>query len=152
MRSKRRCGSKRGRRSYRKIRSSCRRSCRRSRRVNQGGGAVCLTGACGAGALKMGSIIMGSLGTLGSYKILSKKNKKTRSIKNIHRTQQFKYEDNSKNVVNFTIKQKNKNVTIITHKKGKKSEKKKNYKTIKQATNAYDKKITDCIKKGFNKC
>ena len=144
MRSKRKCGTKRGRRS-------CRRSCRRSRRVNQGGGgAVCLTGACGAGALKIGSIIMGSLGTLGSYKILSKK--KGRSIKKIRRSQQFKYEDNSKNVINFTIKQKNKNVTIITHKKGKKSEKKKNYKTIKQATNAYDKKITDCIKKGFNKC
>lgn len=150
MRSKRRCWSKRGRRSCRKIRSCRRRSCRRSLRVNQGGGAVCLTGACGAGALKMGSIIMGSLGTLGSYKILSKK--KGRSIKNIRRSQQFKYEDNSKNIVNFTIKQKNKNVTIITHKKGKKSEKKKNYKTIKQATNAYDKKITDCINKGFNKC
>jgi hypothetical protein len=148
MRSKRRCGTKRGRRTCRKIRSR-----RSDRRVNQGGGgAVCLTGACGAGALKIGSIVMGSLGTFGSYKILSKKKKKGRSIKNIRRSQQFKYEDNRRNVVNFTIKQKNKKVDVITHKKGKKSEKKKNYKTIKQATNAYNKKIKDCIQKGFNKC
>ena len=112
---------------------------------------MCLTGACGAGAVKIGSLVMGSLGTYGSYKILSKK-KKGRSSKNVHRSQKFKYEDSGGNLVNFSIKQKNKKVDIITHKKGKKSEGKKNYKTIKQATNAYNKKIKECIKKGFDKC
>lgn len=144
MRSKKRYGKRTMRRSGRK-------SCKSSYSRQQSGGAMCLTGACGAGAMKIGSLVMGSLGTYGSYKILSKK-KNGRTSKNVHRSQKFKYEDSNGKTVNFSIKQKNKKVDIITHKQGKKSEKKKNYKTIQQATNAYNKKIRECIKKGFNKC
>ena len=159
----------RGGRSGRKNGSSCKKkscrtkSCRNkscgssSYRKDQSGGGVCMTGLCAAGASSLGATKVGAalVSSFGSYKLLSSrssgsssKTKKRGSKKQIKRHQKFVYSDSDGKDINFEIKQNNKKITIkngskITH---------KTYKGVKSASSRYNKKIRECIKKGFDKC
>ena len=111
---------------------------------------MCATGLCGASIAKIGSVI--AAGSLGGYKVMSMKSNistsKKGKRKNITRNQKFTYKDSKGEEIDFEIKQKNKKITI---KNGKKVIN-KTYKQLKSATNRYEKKIKECLKKGFNKC
>lgn len=127
---------------------SCKRGSSKSKQV--GGGMICASGLCGASMAKMGSLL--AAGSFGGYKILSSKvsmkTKKKGKKNNIVRHQSFKYEDNTGKEIDFDIKQKNKTITI---KDGKKTIN-KTYKKLQSATNRYDRKIKECLEKGFDKC
>lgn len=132
--------------SYRR-RGSCGR--RKEYTSKQRGGAMCATGLCGVTAGKIGSLV--AAGGFTGYKLFSmggtiktKNGKK----KKISRHQRFKYIDNSGKEIDFEIRQKDKKITI---KNGKKKTE-KTYKKLQSATNRYDRKIKECIKKGFDKC
>lgn len=114
----------------------------------QRGGAMCATGLCGVTAAKIGSFV--AAGGFTGYKLFSMgSSMKTKNgkKKKISRHQRFKYTDNSGEEVDFEIRQKDKKITI---KNGKKKTE-KTYKKLKSAINRYDRKIKECIKKGFDK-
>ena len=115
----------------------------------QSGGAMCAAGLCGVTAGKMGTFMAAS--GLTGYKLFSMGGSiktKNGKKKKLSRHQRFKYIDNSGKEVDFEIRQKDKKITI---KNGKKKTE-KTYKKLKSAINRYDRKIKECIKKGFDKC
>lgn len=133
---------------YRRYSKTC--SKRKSCSSKQRGGAMCSTGLCGVGAAKISSLL--AAGTFGGYKVFSMgssmKTKKKGKKNKLTRHQKFKYIDNSGRKIDFVIRQKDKKITI---KNGKKKTE-KIYKTMKSATNRYERKLKECVKKGFDKC
>jgi len=134
-------------------RTGCKRTgCKRTGcKTNQVGGAIaCASGLCGASIAKMGSFL--AAGSIGGYKVLSMrtsmKTKKKGKKNKLSRHQRFKYIDNSGKEIDFEIRQNDKKITI---KNGKKKIN-KTYKKLQSATNRYDRKIKECMKKGFDKC
>lgn len=109
--------------------------------TSQKGGALCLPCV---------TPILSGLGILGTGAIASRsfttttKSKSEASNGNIKRKQEFKMKDKvngkTKEVL-FKINQKN---NVVTYKQGKKKKVTKKFKTIKQASKFYDKKISEC--------
>ena len=149
--------TKRKRRTTRRKRRTTRRK-RRTRSINnkieQVGGVdpLCLSCVAGPSLLSMmgyGAAVGG--GALAGKKIYSKfKSKKSSSsIKkvgdkiDIKRNEELEMNDNGKKE-KLNIKQNN-NVLDINGKK-------KKYKSLKKASEMYEKKIKSCLKKGFKKC
>lgn len=143
------------RRSTRKSSRKSRRSKRRStRRSKQRGGLDPLCLSCVAGPSLMSMLGYGAVGAGGAVagkKLYSKykSNKSSSSIKrvgnkiNIKRSEEYEMDDNGKKE-KLKIKQNN-NVLNVNGEK-------KEYRSVKEASQMYEKKIKKCLKNGFKKC
>ena len=155
IRRKRKSTRRSTRRSTRKSSRKSRRSKRRSRRRSkQRGGLDPLCLSCVAGPSLMSMLGYGAVGAGGAVagkKLYSKykSNKSSSSIKrvgnkiNIKRSEEYEMDDNGKKE-KLKIKQNN-NVLNVNGEK-------KEYRSVKEASQMYEKKIKKCLKNGFKKC